>query len=104
MARVNKNSEKKGFKVMAMTNEQIIMQEKILRNINGEIHTFEHWKALGFKVKKGEKSDIKFAIWKYSKGKTIENDEGEKEEKRPHCFMKMSAFFTENQVEPIKAG
>ena len=66
---------------------------------------------MGFAVKKGEKSNIKFAIWKYStKGKGKKNAQSEKADEDGekigggYCFMKMSAFFTEKQVEPIKAG
>lgn len=87
---------------MAITNAQIIETEKMLRGIKCEIHTFEKWKALGFSVKKGEKSDIKFAIWKYSDGKKKDKETGEETEGKAHCFMKMSAFFTESQVEPLK--
>ncbi len=49
-----------------MTNNQIIIQEMILRGITEEIHTFRRWKSMGYSVKKGEKSTIKFPIWKYS--------------------------------------
>ena len=92
---------------MAMTNEQIIMGEKLMRGITCEIHTFEKWKSMGYSVKNGEKSDIKFAIWKYSNGKKkVDEETGEEKKGNGHCFMKMSAFFTEKQVEPmpIKAG
>jgi len=62
---------------------------------------------LGFAVKKGEKATYKFPIWKYSTKKVEKENKrtGEKGEKETgRCFMKMSAFFTEHQVEPIKAG
>lgn len=92
---------------MAITNAEIIMAEKLTRGIEEEIHTFEHWKSLGYSVKKGEKSEIKFPIWKYGKGKSEESEEddgnGEKKTRKGYCFMKMSAFFKESQVEPIKA-
>lgn len=88
----------------AITNEQIIFNEKLLRGITEEIHTFERWKELGFSVKKGEKSTIKFPIWKYGKPKTEQNEDGKTEiVKGGYCFMKMSAFFTAAQVEPLKA-
>jgi antirestriction protein ArdC len=88
---------------MAMTNQQIIETEKMLRNITEEIHTFERWKELGFSVKKGERSTIKFPIWKYGKKKIEEDEDGKSVESKGYCFMKMSAFFTEKQVEPMKA-
>lgn len=87
---------------MAVSNNQIILENKILLGINEEIHTFEKWKSLGYAVRKGEKSTIKFPIWKYA-GKKQKNDDGETVEVNPHCFMKMSAFFKASQVEPMKA-
>lgn len=87
-----------------MTNEAIIAQNKMLLGITEEIHTFEKWKSMGFSVKKGEKSEIKFPIWKYGQPKTETNEDGKTEVvKGGYCFMKMSAFFTEKQVEPMKA-
>ena len=88
---------------MAITNSQIIMQEMLMRGITEEIHTFQKWRQLGFSVKKGEQSDIKFPIWKYG-GKKQKNDDGEDVVANPHCFMKESAFFKRSQVEPLKAG
>lgn len=64
------------------------------------IHTFQKWKSLGYSVKKGEKSDIKFPIWKYTSKKSIDDNNEEKEE--TSMFMKMSAFFRFSQVEKIK--
>lgn len=88
---------------MAITNSQIIMQEMLMRGITEEIHTFQKWRQLGFSVKKGEKSEIKFPIWKYG-GKKQKNDDGEDVVANPHCFMKESAFFKRSQVEPLKVG
>ena len=88
---------------MAITNSQIIMQEMLMRGITEEIHTFQKWRQLGFSVKKGEKSEIKFPIWKYG-GKKQKNDDGEDVVANPHCFMKESAVFKRSQVEPLKAG
>ncbi len=108
-----------------MTNTMIILQEQIKLAeegrlkyletystivINGEekqihdieaIHTYQRWKQLGYVVKKGEKAIAKFPIWKYStKKKDTENDV-ENEQEAGYCFMKMSAFFSQSQVEPI---
>lgn len=66
------------------------------------IHTYNGWKARGFQVKKGEKAVAKFPIWKYTKRKTKEMAEEEAQQKG-YCFMKMSAWFTDTQVEQIKA-
>ena len=77
-----------------------------------EIHTFNGWKARGYKVKKGEHSTIKFPIWKHTT-KMLNTDTGNDAidkmnaninaqggEKR--MFMKTAAFFTAAQVEPAK--
>lgn len=69
-----------------------------------QIHTFNGWKALGYSVKKGEKSAIKFPIWKYTeKAKAEEEKTGNPLEDAPvtNMFLKMSAFFTFAQVEKI---
>ena len=65
------------------------------------IHTFQAWKELGYKVKKGEHAIAKFTIWKY-KSETIKNESGEDEESG-HMFMKLAHFFKRDQVEPLKA-
>lgn len=88
---------------MAITNFEIIETEKALRNITEEIHTFQKWKSLGYSVKKGEKSDIIFPIWKYAGKKGIDEETGEEKEINPHCFMKTAYFFKQSQVEKIKA-
>jgi hypothetical protein len=78
-----------------------------------DIHTFNGWKALGYSVKKGEKSSIKFPIWKHTR-KMLSTDTGSAELDKMNAqineqggqtnmFMKMSAWFTAAQVEPIKA-
>lgn len=64
-----------------------------------EIHTFQHWKTLGFKVKKGEHALIRLTIWKHS-SKKRESENGEEVEDG-RCFMKESCFFSQSQVEAI---
>lgn len=71
------------------------------------IHTFNGWKALGYSVKKGEKSVIKFPIWKYTeKQKPEEEKTGNPLEDAPvaNMFMKVSAFFRFDQVEKIRTA
>ena len=71
------------------------------------IHTFQKWKSLGYSVKKGEKSKIKFAIWKHTtKEKPVEELTGNPIEDAPitNMFMKVSSFFTFEQVEKIAQG
>ncbi len=118
-----------------MTNAQIIMMQSValmeqgllkgtgrkitvkLLNADGEeytkemdepeeIHTFAGWKALGYNVRKGEKSGIRFSIWKYSeKAKKPEEMTGNPIEDLPKTsmFMKDACWFTAAQVEPLKA-
>ena len=77
-----------------------------------DIHTFNGWKEKGYQVKKGEKSFIKFPIWKYTT-KMLKTDTGNVEQDKMNAlvneqggqsnmFMKVAAFFTVAQVEPIK--
>ena len=86
---------------------------KIQVELPEAIHTFQGWKDLGYSVKKGEKSSIKFPIWKHTtkmlntntgnaeldKMNTQINEQGGQE----NMFMKTAAWFTFAQVEPIKA-
>lgn len=78
-----------------------------------DIHTFNGWKALGYSVKKGEKSSIKFPIWKHTR-KMLNTNTGNAELDamnakinadggETNMFMKTAAWFTFAQVEPIKA-
>lgn len=107
-----------------MTNEKIILNESLRLMEDGvlkgtgnfikaefpdgikeielpeEIHTFNGWKERGYSVKKGEKSQIKFPIWKHT-SKKVKNENDEDEEVT-NMFMKMSAFFTLAQVELIQ--
>ena len=113
-----------------MTNKEIIEQEKIRLVDEGilkvigileleaddgtilkipkiqPIHTYNAWKSLGYQVKKGEKAVAKFPIWKFSTKKQKNEETGETEEVADnlhgYCFMKVSAFFTDEQVEKIK--
>lgn len=70
------------------------------------IHTYQAWKKLGYQVKKGEKAVAKFPVWKYlTKKKKAEDDEADEDKTKVgngRCYMKVSAFFTDEQVEPIK--
>lgn len=49
-----------------MTNEEIIQNEKKVLGM-GEfepLHTFQKWKEMGFKVKKGEHATVCTKLWK----------------------------------------
>ena len=67
-----------------------------------QIHTFNGWKELGYKVKKGEHSKIRFSIWKFS-SKEIEKEDGKKENKTS-MFLKNACWFTRDQVELMKGA
>ena len=90
-----------------MTNSEIILGNMAMLIADGVItednviHTYAHWKSLGFQVKKGEHATAKFPIWKYTKKKDKDMSEEEAQQKG-YCFMKNSAWFTDTQVEPIK--
>jgi hypothetical protein len=67
------------------------------------IHTFAGWKALGYKVKKGEHAIAQFAIWKMGKGRTVKDEKtGEETEKPGRMFLKNSHWFSDEQVEKIE--
>lgn len=68
-----------------------------------EIHTYAAWKSLGYCVKKGEKSQIKFPIWKYA-SKTSQDEETGEEKVNGKMFMKVAAFFTPSQVEKMEVA
>ena len=71
------------------------------------IHTFATWKALGFKVKKGEKSIAQFVIWKCKpvtvelNGKDENGNDTTIEQETNKMFTKTAYFFKPSQVEPI---
>ena len=68
------------------------------------IHTYQAWRKLGYQVKKGEKAVAKFSVWKYLTKKKKAEDETNEEETntgKGRCYMKVSAFFTDEQVEKI---
>ncbi len=79
--------------------------EKITVKETEEIHTFQHWKALGFKVEKGQHAVAKFPIWKHTGSKVEKMTDSNGDEKefmdRGHMFMKVAAFFSRSQVEAI---
>ena len=50
-----------------MSNNEIIMSEKILKGINEDLHTYQKWQSLGYQVKKGE-NDKEYYVGK-TKGK-----------------------------------
>lgn len=100
--------------IIGTTGRQITIEyekngEKVKETVNEPepIHTFATWKALGYKVKKGEKSIAQFVIWK-CKPVTVElnakNDKGDGvtiTEEHNKMFTKTAFFFKPSQVEKI---
>jgi len=84
------------FTVTAEDGSERVLQEP------EAIHTFSHWKELGFSVKKGEHALAKFPIWKGVE-QAVKDDEGNATEptRKTRLFMKTSAFFSAAQVEPM---
>ena len=87
-----------------MCNKEIISRYIVMNELDPsiELHTFAELKRLGYKVKKGEKSKHKISIWKRATKKIEnENEKGEEVETQNY-FLKLSAFFTREQVEKLE--
>lgn len=63
------------------------------------IHTYAHWKSLGYQVQKGQKAITQLVIWKHVNGKV---DEESGEEGQAKMFMKTASFFAAHQVKKIE--
>lgn len=89
-----------------MTNLQIILTEMMTRNITEELHTFNKWKSLGYKVKRGEHG-IETRLWKYNNKKKKEEvpDDADEETKKKYnngFYLAKSYLFRQSQVEKIE--
>lgn len=98
-----------------MTNLEIIINEALAHEIytpeqieeimvttgNIKIHTFAVWKALGYKVKKGEHARIVTKLWKCKHKKETTEDDTEVEYR--NMYLVKSFLFTEDQVERVGA-
>ena len=89
--------------ILKPTDETITTEDGKQLQVPETIHTYNKWKSLGFQVKKGEKNIAQFPIWKYTSKKNPEMTEEEAQAKG-FCFLKMSSFFKQSQVEVIKNG
>jgi hypothetical protein len=83
-----------------MTNSEIIEKEKMFNGIDCEAHTYAGWLQIGYQVKKGEKASFSTKIWNRGNKKENNNEEV-KQEGTGYYYMKLSHFFTINQVEKI---
>lgn len=73
-----------------------------------DIHTFAEWKKAGYMVKKGQHAVAKFTIWMFTDRPRRQDaqdasQENAEQEADPHYYMKMAAFFSASQVQPIEA-
>ena len=85
-----------------MTNEEIVANTKKQLGM-GEfepLHTFQKWKELGFKVKKGEHAIACTKLWK-PKQKKYKDDDGE-EKVENNFFLTKAYLFKLDQVERIE--
>lgn len=80
---------------MALTNNEIIMGECVLRGIVEEVHTYAGWKARGKQVQKGQKALFEASIWKKGKDK---EDRETGEIKPGRMFLTKAFFFGASQV------
>lgn len=85
---------------MAVTNNMLIEDYKLLHGITVPLHTYTKWKQLGYQVKKGEKSVHRIVIWK-SCTKKKHDEESDTIVETNRMIMKESCFFTIGQVEKI---
>lgn len=84
-----------------MSNNEIIMSEKILKGINEDLHTYQKWQSLGYQVKKGEKAILQTRLWKKVKSKKdLENVENVEDVQGNFRLVKAS-LFSRSQVEKI---
>lgn len=69
------------------------------------LHTYSVWQSLGYQVRKGEKAVAKITIWKHTAPKVeqLPMQDGENVEyiDKGKMFLKLSAFFSQSQVERI---
>ena len=91
--------------VIGKTGRQFVIQDKDgndrVLDEPEVIHTFAHWKELGYSVKKGEHAVASFPIWKGAERVVKDDDGKETDEKTVKMFMKTSFFFSAAQVEPL---
>lgn len=64
------------------------------------LHTYAEWKRLGYQVKEGERAALVLDLWRFSKNKASEDENGEESESAgEHAYMAKSHLFTAQQVK-----
>lgn len=88
------------FHSYSLGNQALAMFQMTLRGIPiGPISSFNGWKKLGRRVKKGEKA---IALWMpVVKKEIVEKDDGTKEERTKRLFIMKNNWFALGQTEPI---
>lgn len=81
-----------------MKNTEIIAAAMMANGITEESHTYNHWKQLGYQVRRGEHAKFRARIWRHGKRKV---EDGDEEREVGRMFMKTAAFFTRSQVDAI---
>lgn len=97
-----------------MTNTQIIAEAKKKLVADGkllpedEIHTYKHWKHLGYQVFRGEKAVVALNIWQYFQkaDKAAEGDDEQQPDGVPQGKMRLKRayFFSTQQVFALEGG
>lgn len=94
----------------AISNEIITLTdaEKLIQKYGDlPIHTYQHWKEIGYQVRKGERAAFKALLWKLAKGKKQAEDpaddgeQTETKETKRKMIMTRAALFTWEQVDKI---
>lgn len=85
------------FKAVDAEGKEFIVRE------TEPIHTFAHWKELGFSVKKGQHAITKIVIWKYKVPNQDEDGVLPIDNSGGDMFMKTAHFFSLSQVERKEA-
>ena len=93
---------------MAITNQEIIFNEVLMRGITEDVHTYAKWKSLGYQVKKGEKALFQTMLWKKKTKKSkkddtenVENEDDKEKKNNNYFFLAKSSMFGRSQVELI---
>ena len=90
-----------GIGDISLYNVSLILMQANALGLDGlpyvDFKTYEHWKATGFQVRKGEKSPVFSLTWVGAKG-----EDGE-EVADGARWPKMTYLFHSSQVEPIAA-
>lgn len=92
------------YEIIYNARKQLAKDGKLIIDENGEIeeiHTYDHWKKLGYHVLRGEKAICKLSIWKPVSKKKKQEPEQDQEEKTPYMIPRTAFFFSRSQVDEL---